>query len=209
MAEEYAEGLADIAEAEKAKSLFTPLAISKMHFYKGMLLFKMGDFESAVDETTANEIMLNFSKALELDSSWSSATKEVLHELHLAAMKQAASALKQARKVDEDSEVETLLNAYIAQLSLAERLEYHPDIELKKAEAYHELGDLYFKGEKTLGNMRKAADYFQKAIHEYELARYNDPFSKDIIKDLLLLSQRMDDVERIQEYSQLLELAGG
>jgi len=206
---EYREALADLQEAEKVKTVFTELAIAKLHFYHGVTLYKLQK-PIEMDRDKIYFIKEKLDKAIKVDSTnWFARSQEVYQGLADSRIEKAEKMLKEARKQEERELRVSLTKEYIFQLNLSEELVYNPDLELLKAEAYHEVGDLYFEDATKVSSLQEAAKNYQKAIELYEIARYNDPFSKEIIRKILMLSKRMDDPERIKEYSDLLELAGG
>ena len=207
-AKEYKEALVDFNEAENAKSLFTSKAVSKLYFYKAMSLYHLTDVEKEAIGTVL-AIHQYFEKSLSLDSTWFSQIDQVETSVTTSLIERADGVLKLASRAKEKEEKINGLKRFIDILKLAEEVKLIPEVELKLAGGYERLGDVYFEDSSNVASLRKAGEYYAQAIKYYEVARYNDPFSKSIIETLLVLSKRMDDPERVKEYSDLMALAGG
>lgn len=209
IAEEYEEALVDFNEAVSLKSLFTEFAVSKLHFYRGMSLYQIHEGKPTLDLDMIKEINGDLQTSLEIDSSWYETADDVIDAIYNETLEIAEVQLKKARKEKElDARVDQT-NGYIDILQTGFEIKKVAEVELLIAEAYHEIGDLYFEDSNNVASLQKAGANFGKAIEYYEMARYDDPFSKEIIKSLLTLSKRMDDPQRVEEYSKLLALAGG
>jgi len=206
-AREYEEALLDFNDAEKAKSLFTDKAVSKLYFYKAMTLYHLTDIGQASSDSVLT-IHQYFNKSLTLDSAWYPQINETERIIVGILIAKAEIIYKKVSKAKVREDRINGLKRFLAILNLAERLMLTPDIELKLAQGYEDLGDVYFEDSSNLSSLRKAGEYYPQAIKYYELARYNDPFSKSIIERLLMLSKRMDDPERVKEYTDLMTLAG-
>jgi sugar diacid utilization regulator len=94
-------------------------------------------------------------------------------------------------------------------LSSAKELNINSEVNLLLAQAHKEIGDFHFEVASDLTALQQVKESYEIAIKYYEIARYDDPFSKEIIEDLLDLSMRLDDQTRVEEYEELLKLAGG
>lgn len=205
---EFSEALVDFNEAENVKSLFTSSAMAKLYFYKAMTLYEITDVSrEAIGSILA--INQNFDKSLQLDSTWFEQINDTQTQLVGSLIGRGDLIFKQASKAKERLVKIDNLKAYLDVLKLAEEISLTPKVELKLAEGYFMMGDVYFEDSSNVASLQKAAQYYEQAIKYYEIARYNDPFSKSIIESLLTLSKRMDDPERVKEYSELLSLAGG
>lgn len=209
IANEYEEALVDFEEADKLTSLFTEFAISKLHFYRGMSLYKIYGADPKLEMDMIRSIVEDLTKAVSIDSSWNTTAKDVFDAMYTRTLDRSEQLMKQARKLKEREERVAQTNEYIDVLQFAFEIRKDPKVELMTAEAYHEIGDLYFEDSNNVMSLQKAGANYQKAIEFYEIARYDDPFSKEIINALLELSQRMDDPNRVEEYTGLLKLAGG
>lgn len=207
---EFEEALVDFQEAENIKSLFVGLAVGRLHYYKGMTLYKLhADSKDGISDELADQIRLDLNEAVRIDSTWAQPVGEVFSDLHLRYEEKFRSKLKAARKEDSIKDKEQGFLEYLALVDKAHLFQADDGSDLLKAKAYHEIGDLYFQDATNVASLQKAGTYFKSAIEFYEIARYNDPFSKAIISALLDLSKRMDDPERVEEYAKLLQLAGG
>ena len=209
IAEEYEEALVDFDEAVSLKSLFTEFAVSKLHFYRGMSLYQIHEGKTTLDLEMIEEIYGDLYVALDIDSSWMETADDVLEAIYIETLEIAGGELKTARKEKEIEARVNQTNGYIDILQTGFKIKKVAEVELLIAQAYHEIGDLYFEDSNNVASLQKAGANFGKAIEYYEMARYDDPFSKGIIKSLLTLSKRMDDPQRVEEYSKLLALAGG
>lgn len=206
---QFEEANADFIEAEQMKKAFTPSAIGMLHFYQAMTNYKMTDIGSLRIQDVKS-ILSDFQQAVKIDSAhWYQESKEVRQMLAAEVNNRASRQLKYLRKIaDTENRVAKSLY-YIELLELVKELNQGAQVERLMASAYHEMGDWYFDGAVDVSAMQLAGRYYSKAIQHYELARYDDPFSKDILKALLTLSERMDDPSRTAEYTKLLGLARG
>jgi len=116
---------------------------------------------------------------------------------------------KLEKKEDKLSAKLDLLDTRINYLILANKLGTSTAPELYLGLTNKRAGDLIFENSSSFADMQKAKNYYEEALKHFEVARYEDPFSKDIIQDLLTLSSRLADQDRIEEYEELLRLAGG
>lgn len=206
-ANEYQEAILDFDEAEKAKALFTAQAVAKLHFYQGMTLYRLADL--AYPSANMLRIHRYFGKSLALDSAWFSKINEAEVAMLDALMGRAKDLYKQASREKEKTDKADRLEKCLSILKMAEEILMTPEVEIKLAECHHEIGDLFFENVSEVISLQKAGSHYASAIKYYEVARYNDPFSKAIIEKLLILSKRMDDPARVKEYSDLIVLAGG
>ncbi|MEM7298038.1 MAG: hypothetical protein AAF391_07210, partial [Bacteroidota bacterium] len=200
----------DFKEAENIKSLFVESSIGRLHFYKGMSLYKLhSGSKGGINDEMADQILKDLGEAVRIDSTWFQPVEEVFADLHVQYEERFRVQLKTARREDTVDDKAQAFLEYVALVDKAHLFQADDGSDLLKAKAFHEIGDLYFEDSNNVASLQKAGQHFKSAIEYYEIARYNDPFSKDIIKSLLDLSKRMDDPSRVQEYSKLLELAGG
>ena len=208
---EYDEALVDFKEAEKIVSMITESSKAKMYYYRGMIWLIKAE-EAAGDFAEENPIQLSYqdlSKVLTMDKSWEPQIKEAYGRLYVLMIDQANSYLKSVKKEDGMEGKISWLDERISYLNMARVLDVSTEVNLFLGQTHKQAGDLYFEVGNSLNELQKAEQYYRESLKYYEQARYDDPFSKEIIEDLLTLSRRLADKERITEYEKLLKLAGG
>lgn len=208
-AKEFKEALVDFKEAENLKVMFTSSAVGKLQYYRGLTIWELNRGNDEIGEEEVNQILTDFHKAEKLDSSRSEAIELVIDQLYDLVYESSNSIGKKAGKEKSIDAKSQLLSKYVDRLLLCESVKKSEAVELNLAKAYHDFGDLYFQRAEDIIDVQIAEEKYKMAIDYYEIARYNDPYSKEIISALLTLSERMDDPERVKEYTKLLELAGG
>ena len=206
-AKEYAAALEDFQEAEKIKDVFTKDAIGRLYFYLGMTNYQLLASDQPEDQIMVVHDYLN--RAINIDSSWSDQSSEVFADLASGIIKRADSQYKKASKTKDEQAKIAGLTEYIRLLTLSLQFRADGEVELLEALAYQQLGDVYFQKTDDIIALDRAGAHYKKAIELYEIARYNDPYSKDIIRSILELAIRIDDPQRVEEYTKLLKLAGG
>lgn len=207
-ADEFKEALIDFEEAEKVKSMFTVNAISKLQIYRAKTLWQLNKSNEKISDEIIDQLVMDLSSAVAADSMYSTDANAIINDLYILVKSQAEDLYKKAGKEKDVWTRIGILDDYISRLFKVQEIKNTDEVELAIAKAHHEIGDIYF-AEEDIMFLSKAGEYYQSAIEHYEIARYNDPYSKDIIKSLLDLSKKMDDPERVEEYAKLLELAGG
>lgn len=207
---EYEEAMEDFDNAIGIQQMLTESAKAKIYYYRGLIWLKRAD--KTAGNAEQDPLMLAFddlSKVLSMDKDFESQINDAYRDLSALLMKEADSYQKQVKKADEISEILDLLDRRITYLKLIKKLNVTTLADFYLGETNKQAGDLIFENTTNVQEMQKARVYYEEAIKYLELARYDDPFSKDIIKSLLTLSERLGDVDRVAEYEKLLELAGG
>lgn len=207
-ADEFKEALIDFEEAEKVKSMFTAKAIGKLQIYRAKTIWELNKSNEKITDETIDQLLLDLSNAVSVDSIYVEDANTITNGLYSLVQAQVEDLYKKASKEKDVWTRIGILDDYISRLFKIQEIKNTEEVELAIAKAHHEIGDIYF-AEEDIMFLSKAGEYYQSAIEHYEIARYNDPYSKDIIKALLDLSKKMDDPARVEEYSKLLELAGG
>ena len=208
---EYAEALVDFKEAEQIESMITESSKAKMYYYRGMIWLMRAE-KSAGKFPESNPVQLSYSdltKVVTMDPSWKPHIDEAYDKLYPIIMKEADAFLKAEKKEQELDAKLTQLDQRLIYLAMAKELRPSGEPVLNLGQTNKQAGDLIFESSANVSEMQKAKTYYETALTHYEQARYADPFSKAIIQDLLTLSQRLMDVDRIAEYEKLLQLAGG
>ncbi|MEO9485073.1 MAG: hypothetical protein ABJG47_16555 [Ekhidna sp.] len=208
---EYDEALIDFKDAEEIESMITESSKAKLYYYRGIIWLNKA--ESAVGFAEEDPLQMSFqdlTQVLSMDPDWEPQIKKAYEKLHSLILDEAEDYTKLARKEEALNGQLSLLDTRIGYLQMAEKLEVstRPILLLGQTNKY--AGDLLFDNAgNDLTELKKSRKYYEKALQYYEIARYDDPFSKEIIEELLLISRRLTDAERIEEYEKLLELAGG
>lgn len=208
---EYDEALIDFENADEIKSMLTQSAIAKIYYYRGLIWLSKAEKASG-NYTEVDPLQLAFSnltKVLSNDDTWKPQVDEAHIKLSRLLIDEADSYLKLEKKADEVDEKTDLLDKRISYLLLVKELGISSLANLYLGQTNKQAGDVIFNNTTSVTTMQKAKAYYEESLKHYELARYDDPFSKDIIEDLLTISKRLGDVERIAEYEKLLKLAGG
>ena len=207
---EYEEAMVDFDNAIEISQMLTETAKAKIYYYRGMIWLKRA--EEGRGNAEQDPLMLAYddlSKVLSMDKDFESQIDDAYRTLSGLLMEEADSYTKQVKKADEVFDKLKLLDQRIEYLALVKELGVVSLVDFYLGETNKEAGDLIFESTTNVLEMQKAKGYYEEAIKHLELARYDDPFSKDIIKTLLTLAERLGDVDRIAEYEKLLDLAGG
>ncbi|WP_370087268.1 hypothetical protein [Ekhidna sp.] len=208
---EYDEALEDFESADEIKSMLTQTAIAKIYYYRGMIWLSKAE-KSSGNYTEVDPLQMAFSNltvVLNHDDAWKPQIDEAYTKLSRLLMAEADNYLKLEKKAGTVDEKTNLLDKRISYLLLAKELGVSSLVSLYLGQTNKQAGDIIFESTTNVTTMLKAKGYYEESLKHYELARYDDPFSKDIIRNLLTISKRLGDVERIAEYEKLLELAGG
>ena len=167
---ELEEARSDFNEAEKMKEVFTPSAIGKLYFYKALTEFKMFEIKDLGIDDIRN-ILGDFNQAIAMDSAlWFQEAENVLGLLSLEVENRAGDLLKDARKILDREDRVAKTHEYSELLNLVEQLDKEAKIDLLRANAYHEIGDLYFNSALDVAAMQEAGKHYSQAIEYYELA---------------------------------------
>lgn len=208
---EYDEALIDFKDAEEIESMITESSKAKMYYYRGMIYLSMAE-KSAGDFAEEDPIQLCYQdlfKVMRMDNSWEPQIKEAYNKLYSLLITEADEYLKFEKKEDEKQDKVRLLTNRISYLIMANSLDVSSLVNLYLGQTNMQAGNLFFQDSNEIGELRKAKEYYIESLKYYEQARYDDPFSKEIIQDLLTISKRINDSDRVEEYEKLLRLAGG
>ncbi|MEP1033010.1 hypothetical protein [Ekhidna sp.] len=208
---EYDEAMIDFKNAEEIVSMITESSKAKLYYYRGMIWLKKAQKSSGkfAEEDPLQLSYQDLTKVTYLDKSWKPHIEEAYDILYSLIAKEADLYLKLEKKEDELNSKLTLLDARINYLEMAKDLEVSSMPVLYLGQTNKQAGDLIFDNSSDLIELQKARKYYEKSLEYYEVARYDDPFSKEIIEDLLTIAKRLGDADRIKEYEKLLQLAGG
>lgn len=209
MAKEYDEALVDFAEAEKVKVMFTESSVAKIYFYRGLIWLERAEKRDFAESDPIRLAYENLSEVAEHDDSWEEQITKAYARLNVLVMEQADAYEKQSKKADGADAKTELLDRRIECLVFAEKLGVNSSISALLGETNKEAGDIIFENAADLEAMTKAKKYYEEAIRHYEIARYDDPFNKSTINTILELARKLDDAEKVKEYTLLLDLAGG
>jgi len=207
---EYEEAMKDLDNAVEIMPVLTETAKAKMYYYRGLVWLAWAEqgvknAEADLLKNAYNELK----RVTELDSSLEPKVKEAYQRLGNLLLEKADAYLKEEKKAKELEEKLRWLDQRIEYLKILKELEVSSLADLYLGNTNKQAGDLIFEVANTVSLMQQAKGYYEEAIKYLELARYDDPFSKQIIRDLLELAKRLADGERQEEYEKLLELAGG
>lgn len=208
---EYEEALIDFKEAEQIESMITESSKAKMYYYRGMIWLMRAE-KSSREYAEEDPLSLSFQyliKVNSMDDSWGPQIEEAYERLLPLIIKEADAYLKYEKKEEELNTRLGFLDERLRFLTMAKDLERSSSAVLSLGQTNKQAGDLIFQSSSNVIELQKAKAYYEAALIYYEQARYEDPFSKEIIQDLLNLSKRLMDVDRIAEYERLLQLAGG
>lgn len=207
---EYDEALVDFKDAEAILSMITESSKAKLFYYRGMIWLdraeKSGDF---AEEDPLQLSYDDLTKVLTMDTSWEPQVKKAYGRLSRLILKEADVYTKLAKKEEQLQGQLNLLDTRIQYLHMAKDLEISSMTVLYLGQTNKQAADLIFENSSSVAELQKARGYYEKSLTHYEQARYDDPFSKDIIQDLLTISQRLNDSDRVEEYEKLLQIAGG
>lgn len=208
---EYDEALIAFKDAAAIESIITESSQAKLYYYRGMIWLMRAE-KSSANNSEGDPIELSYqdlTRVLAKDDFWKPQIEEAYGRLYTLIIDKAESYLKLQKKADDRVEKLKLLDDRISYLILAEGLETSSMPTLYIAQTNMQAGDLIFDNSTDFQEMQQAKKYYEESLKYYEQARYEDPFSKKIIQDLLKISTRLGDTDRIAEYEKLLELAGG
>lgn len=208
---EYDEALEDFQSADEIKAMLTQSAIAKIYYYRGMIWLSKAEKSSGnySEIDPLQNAFSNLTVVTRHDDTWKPQVDEAYSRLNRLLIDEADTYLKLEKKATGMEEKTGLLDKRIEYLLLAKELGISSLTNLYLGQTNKQAGDIIFESTTNVTTMLKAKGYYEESLKHYELARYDDPFSKDIIRDLLTISKRLGDVERIAEYEKLLELAGG
>lgn len=207
----YNEALEDFKEAYEMRQMFTNSSVAKVFYYRGLTRFeliKSGKANAEADITLEN-VCMDLKNAILYDPDLSDQVENTNKDLYIILITEADKSSKQVRKENLFAQKIALLTDKMEYLNLARQLDVNSEINLLLGQAHKEIGDFHFEVAEDLAMLQLVKASYEEAIKYYEIARYDDPFSKAIIEDLLELSKRLDDQARVEEYEGLLKLAGG
>lgn len=208
---EYDKALEAFEEADEIANMITESAKAKLYYYRGIIWLRKAQ-KSAGSSAEVDPLFLSYTdltRVLKSDNSWAPQVEEAYETLYPLIIKEADFYLKMEKKEDDLTEKLGHLDHRISYLSMANELETSTNPLLYLGQTNKQAGDLIFSNSSNVSELQKAKTYYEQSVSYYEQARYEDPFSKEIIRDLLILSERLADGERIEEYEKLLKLAGG
>ena len=208
---EYQEALKEFRKAYGLKNVLTDASIGKMYYYRGLTWFAIAENSGAVlEEGSAFTYAYDDLKEVKkYTSKFDRELEEINQRLSYVILNQAEELLKEGKKADNLDESLILLNKRVELLTIVKEFEISSFVTRYLAETNKYAGDLIFKKATDVESMKKAQEYYKVAIQQFEIARYDDPFDKGVIKTILELARKLDDAERVKEYTQLLEIAGG
>lgn len=207
---EYEEAMVDFDNAIEISQMLTETAKAKIYYYRGLIWLQRA--EKSKGNAEQDPLMLAYidlSKVLSMDKDYESQINDAYRTLSGLLMEEADAYAKQVKKADELPVKLNLLDKRIEYLNLVKELGVATLVDLYLGLTNKEAGDLIFESTTNVLEMQKAKAYYEEGIKSLELARYDDPFSKDIIKDIITIAERLGDVEKQAEYKKLLDLAGG
>ncbi len=207
---EYEEALIDFENAAEIQDMLTEAAKAKIFYYRGLVRLKQA--EKAKSSAEQDFLMLAYAdlqQVLSKDKNMELEVSNAYKQLNALLLEEAEDLLKQEKKADEVDQKLSILDRRIEYLVLAKKLEVSSLVDLYLGETNKQAGDIIFERATSVTEMQRAKAYYEEAIKYLEIARYDDPFSKDIIKTLITLAERLGDVDRLAEYQKLLDLAGG
>lgn len=185
-------------------------SMAKIFLYRGLSKFELlkKNGEKPEEGITLKEVYSDIENSLKYGNEWASKVEETQKELSEMLIEYADNSGKLSSRENDFTQKITLINDRIEYLNMAVKLKESSNGNLLLGQSYKEIGDLYFAAQ-NLATMKIAQENYVEALKYFEIARYDDPFSKKIIEDLLEISNRLDDQARVQEYEKLLKLAGG
>ncbi|MFK7953825.1 MAG: hypothetical protein AB8B73_13350 [Ekhidna sp.] len=208
---QYEEAIILFDKGYELRDVLTSTSIARVFFYRGISkleLFKVNG-ENVDTGVTVEGIFTDIDNSVKYENVWPAKLEEVQGELFDILLEKADEIKKTANREKEVGQKIGLLNQRINYLKMASELGSLSSNSLLLGETYKEIGDLYFKSTEDLSKLQIAKKSYEESLLLYEEARYDDPYSKDIITALLEISTRLMDQERIDEYEKLLKLSGG
>ena len=203
---EYDEAMKDFKDAEEIMNMITETSKAKIFFYRGSIWLDRAEKGNEDAIRLAYEDLI---KVVDHDKTWESEIGKTYDRLKKVVLDRAEASEKEAKKTDDIDEKVASLDTRIEYLRLSKELGSSSLSDFYLGQANKQAGDAIFESTTDVSKMLKAKKYYEEALQYYELARYEDPFSKDVIQSLLTLSTRLGDVDRIAEYEKLLELSKG
>lgn len=211
MRSEYDEALVEFGRAAELKNVLTNASIAKIHYYEGLTWMAIG--EKSIGKSSETDPLKmafdNLTQVSNFDKEYEERLAEAHAKLSSLLIEEADSYLKNIKKAKTADEKLPLMDLRIKYLQLAKALEVSSMANLYLGETNKEAGDVIFEESTDVVKMQRAKTYYEEALKFYELARYDDPFSKNIIEALLIISERLGDPDRVKEYTDLLKLADG
>lgn len=208
---DFDKALEAFEEADEIASMITESAKAKLYYYRGIIWLKKAE-KSNGTSAELDPLFLSYTdltRVLKSDNSWAPQVEEAYETLYPLIIKEADFYLKLEKKEEGLTGKLGHLDNRINYLAMAKELETSANPLLYLGQTNKQAGDLIFSNSSNVAELQKAKAYYERSVGYYEQARYEDPFSKEIIRDLLTLSERLADGERIEEYKKLLQLAGG
>lgn len=207
---EYDEAMVDFDNAVGIEAMLTETAKAKIYYYRGLVWLKRAEKSKGnAEQDPLMQAYADLTRVLSMDGEMESQINDAYRDLSGLLMEEADDFLKQEKKADELPLKLELLDKRIEYLKLIEELGVSTLAHLYLGETNKQAGDLIFENTRNVQEMQKAGEYYKEAVRYLELARYDDPFNKGVIRTLLELARRLDDAERVKEYTILLDLAGG
>ncbi|WP_420577938.1 hypothetical protein [Ekhidna sp.] len=207
---EYDEAMDDFEDAIGIQAMLTETAKAKIYYYRGLIWLKRAEKSRGnAEQDPLMQAYDDLTKVLSMDQDMEAQINDAYRDLSGLLMEEADDFLKQEKKADELPLKLELLDKRIEYLKLIEELGVSTLAHLYLGETNKQAGDLIFESTRKVQEMQRAGAYYNEAIRYLELARYDDPFNKGVIRTILELARRLDDAERVKEYNRLLDLAGG
>lgn len=208
---EFEEAITFFNKGYELRDALPAASLARIFLYRGMCKLELlkSDGESTQAGITVENIYSDINNSEKYENVWPAKLEETKSDLYELAIDYADIMSKLARKENDFIKKSALYNDRIKFLKIASDLSPTSNINQLVGQTHKDIGDLYFESTEDLSKLQIAKQNYEEAIKYFEIARYDDPFSKEIIEALLELSKRLLDQERIDEYKKLLELAGG
>ncbi|WP_420315717.1 hypothetical protein [Ekhidna sp.] len=204
---EYNEALVDFEKAVELKDMLTEAAKGKLYFYRALVWLEKARKAGNAEQDHLNLAYADLSIAATKGKSLEVEVNQAFKELNALLIEEADALLKQEKKADQVLLKLSILDKRIEYLTIIKELGISSFTDLNLGETNKLAGDIIFESTTNVLEMQKAKAYYEEALKSYELARYDDPFSKEIISNLLTLAERLMDVDRVEEYQKLMDLA--
>lgn len=205
---EYDEAMTDFDNAKGIAQMLTETAKAKIYFYSGLIWIKRAE-KGKNDQDAVKLAYENLSQVLSMDANLQTDIDIAYNDLSELLIEKADELLKQEKKAKVASEKVSLLDQRIEYLKIVKQIGINSLVDNYLGETYKQAGDVIYNDAGDISGMNQAKEYYEEAVKNLEIARYNDPFDKGIIRTILDLSRKLDDAERVKEYLELLEIAGG
>jgi len=206
---EYDEAMTDFDNAKGIAQMLTESAKAKIYFYSGLIWIKRAEKGKNNQQDAVKLAYENLSQVLSMDANLQTDIDIAYNDLSVLLIEKADELLKQEKKAKVTSEKVGLLDQRIEYLKIVKQIGINSLVDNYLGETYKQAGDVIFENASSVSEMDQAKKYYEEAVKNLEIARYNDPFDKGIIRTILDLSRKLDDAERVKEYLELLDLAGG